>query len=228
MSAFERSRTNSAVIVRRDAESSYAGQVLSHPSAADDGIDIKSIVTILRRRLLIITSTIVVVTGLVAALVVNLTPEYRATASLLIEPRQSRVLDVASVLEGLPQQAEVIRTQITLLRSKSYAEKAINELGLLNDPHFNVFLPPEPEAGEGGAHVSGAGAGFTPVGLTDPANGYAGHPGVPQPAGEASGPAGENGGMLAWLRSAGVGMLAWLGLGDDRPAAEGTAPGGSI
>jgi polysaccharide biosynthesis transport protein len=228
MSAFERSRTSSAVIVRQDAESPYAGQVLSHPSAADDGIDIKSIVTILRRRLLIITSTIVVVTGLVAALVINLTPEYRATASLLIEPRQSQVLDVASVLEGLPQQAEVIRTQITLLRSKSYAEKAINELGLLNDPHFNVFLPPEPEAGEGGTDVSGGGAGFTPVGLADPANGYAGHPGVPQAVGEASGAAVEPREMPAWLRSADVGMLAWLGLGDDRPAAEGIAPGGTI
>jgi polysaccharide biosynthesis transport protein len=228
MSAFERSRTSSAVIVRRDAELPYGGQVLPHASASDDGIDIKNIVTILRRRLLIITATIAVVTGLVAALVLYLTPEYRATAALLIEPRQSHVLDVASVLEGLPKGAEVIRTQITLLRSQSYAEKAINELGLLNDPHFNVLLPQAPEADEGGTALSDAGAGVTPVGLVEPANGYGGHSGPLPATGEASEPTVQDSGALAWLRRAGAGALAFLGLGVDQPTREDVAPGGRV
>jgi succinoglycan biosynthesis transport protein ExoP len=217
MSAFERSRTTSAVIVRRDAEPPYASQVLPHPSSSDDGIDIKSIVTILRRRLLVISATIAVVTGLVTVLVLNLTPEFRATAALLIEPRQSHVLDVASVLEGLPQQAEVIRTQITLLRSQSYAEKAINELGLLNDPHFNVFLPQESGTGADKAAVSGTTEGFMPVGLTEPANGYEGVPAKD----ELSEPTAQDG-VLAWLQSASARALAFVGLASDpgQPAPE--------
>jgi len=81
--------------------------------------------------------------SLVAAIVIlQLTPVYKATTHVMIEPRQSRVADVEEVLSGLSGERETIESELRVIASRALAEKVIARLGLADDPEFNAELRP--------------------------------------------------------------------------------------
>ena len=100
--------------------------------------DLSHLLLVLRRRAPIIMSTILLVTSAVAFLSYNLTPVYTATAVVLTESPKANVINVEEVLQDNLQDAAVIETQINLIRSRSFARRVILELGLQDDPEFNV------------------------------------------------------------------------------------------
>ena len=94
-----------------------------------------------RRRWTIIGLTALF--SLIAAIVIfQLTPVYKATTHVMIEPRQSRVADVEEVLSGLSGERETIESELRVIASRALAEKVIARLGLANDPEFNPELQP--------------------------------------------------------------------------------------
>lgn len=94
---------------------------------------------------MMILATVVAITGSAALVAYNLTPRYEAVAAVMIEPRESRVVDIQSVIEGMPQSNSVLQTQMSLLKSRSYAEQVVEQLDLLREPEFNVALRAEDE-----------------------------------------------------------------------------------
>lgn len=108
----------------------------------DDGLDLASILQMLRRRWLVIASLFVVVTGIATVRVFQQTPIYQAEAVLMIDPRRTQVTDVESVLAGLPTEAAALRSQLDILQSPPLLGRVVERLNLYQHPALNT--PPEP------------------------------------------------------------------------------------
>lgn len=73
--------------------------------------------------------------GAVTALVVySMTPVYRSTATLYIEPAKSKIVSIEEVYGGVSGNREHIQTQLEILKSRELAEKLVKRLSLTTDP----------------------------------------------------------------------------------------------
>lgn len=106
----------------------------------DRGVDLSLLFGIINRRKILILATVAIVTSLVGFVSTQLEPVYSASSSILLEPRETRVVNMESVVEELPQDESMIETQIKLLRSTHFAERVISELKLLDSPDFNPMI----------------------------------------------------------------------------------------
>lgn len=109
---------------------------------AVEQIDIRELIRKLWRQKYVIVATTVVITVLAALVIWNLTPRFTASAYVMIEPRESQVVDIRAVLSGLPADASNIESQIQVIRSRNLAAKTIEKLQLDRDPEFNASLQP--------------------------------------------------------------------------------------
>jgi capsular exopolysaccharide synthesis family protein len=74
----------------------------------------------------------------------SLTPRYTAEATLLLDTRNANV-GIDPVVSDLRPDANVIRSEVDVLRSRWLAHRVVQDLNLANDPEFNPALrPPEP------------------------------------------------------------------------------------
>jgi capsular exopolysaccharide synthesis family protein len=112
----------------------------------ESGIDIKDLLAILRRRRWVILSTMLVLTTLAVLVGLQITPKYTAKALVMIDPRQSKVVDVEAVLQGLGTDASTVETQIKVIKSRDLAERTMDKLRLFDDAEFNRALNREPGA----------------------------------------------------------------------------------
>jgi capsular exopolysaccharide synthesis family protein len=113
--------------------------------AEDDGIDVRTVISALRRRKGIILTTMLVVTASAVASALLITPRYTATAVVLVKPNELRVVEMQAVAAGLPQEIPgadtVLPTQRELLTAPSRARRIMAELNLVGDPEFNPEVP---------------------------------------------------------------------------------------
>ena len=68
------------------------------------------------------------------------TPMYTTRAAVALESRQEQVVDIESVVSGLPGDQAAINTELEVLRSRRLIEKVVIDLGLVQDPEFNATL----------------------------------------------------------------------------------------
>ena len=91
----------------------------------------RQLVRTLWRRKGVIFSTVTALTGLIAIIVFQLTPQYTAETLLMIEPRGANVSgEVEAVLSGLPADAATIQSEIEVLHSRGPADKTVKRLNL--------------------------------------------------------------------------------------------------
>jgi succinoglycan biosynthesis transport protein ExoP len=92
------------------------------------------------RHKFLIFATIVLSLALCSLAIVSVRPLYRAEAAVMIEPRQTNVVDVKSVLPGFDltsnSSAAIIATEVSVLRGEPLMRKVIERLDLLEDPRF--------------------------------------------------------------------------------------------
>ena len=80
---------------------------------------------------------------LIAALIVlQMTPKYTAASTVMVDPRENKVLDVEAVISGLPADQETIESEIEVLLSRGLAERVVKKLRLYEVPEFNGRLRP--------------------------------------------------------------------------------------
>src|ERR1700761_8847149 len=89
------------------------------------GVDAAEILRILRRRLPIILTCVVLVTSLGAAKIFQIVPRYTAESAVILEARKTQVVDVQAVLSGLPADMSVIRSEVEVLKSPAIAERVV-------------------------------------------------------------------------------------------------------
>ncbi len=110
---------------------------------AEDDLDLGELLRQLWRRKLAVLGTVVTVTTLAAIIVFQLTPRYTATVAVMIEPRETQVVDIEAVMSGLPRDFATIQSEVEVIRSRGLADRVIRKLKLLEDPEFNSDLRPK-------------------------------------------------------------------------------------
>ncbi|WP_417690086.1 GumC family protein [Roseibium sp.] len=90
----------------------------------------------------------IIVACLAAALLISgyyvkriMVPIYRATTVVMLEPNEQKVVNLDSIIPGLPAaNASVINSEVEVLRSLGLLGKVVDHLGLTSDPEFNASL----------------------------------------------------------------------------------------
>lgn len=100
------------------------------------GLDLRRLMNTFRRHLRLFAA---VAAGVfIAALVFTLsaTPKYTATANVMLDVRQERVVDAEAVLSGLPADSATVDTEVEILKSRQLAERVVTALKLDQDAEF--------------------------------------------------------------------------------------------
>ncbi|MFN3076309.1 MAG: GumC family protein [Alphaproteobacteria bacterium] len=118
------------------------------PGRGDDGlgIDLRQQIGVLWRRRRLILG---VVLGVILATWLGLmrfTPIYAGSASVMIENRKTRFLDLKEVITTSQPQLTTVLSEVEVIRSRNVAERVADNLDLYKDPEFNPSL----RAREGG------------------------------------------------------------------------------
>ena len=115
-------------------------QPLFEEESEEDALDLRELwQVILKRRWTILIFTLIVVTAVVTATYLK-TPIYRADLTLQIDLEDIKIMQVGEVSPGETagwQSQDYYQTQYELLKSRSLAQRVINQLGLAD-------LPPPP------------------------------------------------------------------------------------
>ncbi|MFO6448765.1 GumC family protein [Erythrobacter sp. NE805] len=91
---------------------------------------------VFRRRLGLFLAVVAAVLGLVALFTLSQPVLYSASASVLIEPRQPEVLESKAVAPALPDETNVIDTEVEILSSRRLAGRVAEALKLEQWPEF--------------------------------------------------------------------------------------------
>lgn len=110
------------------------------PDGGGDGFDLTAFLQMLRVRQRIIVGTAATVIAITAIVVFHETPLYDASALVMLDQRQNKVMDVDAVLSGLPTDITSIENQLQILRSRSLMARVIAKL------HLDSDAPAAPEA----------------------------------------------------------------------------------
>jgi polysaccharide biosynthesis transport protein len=106
----------------------------------DEPIDARALTKIVRRHRLLILGTVGAISGMAGLLAVNMTPQYTGVASVTVDPQETRVVNTEAILAERPQDRFTMETHLTLIRSRSFAQRLIVVHDLLADPEFNRAL----------------------------------------------------------------------------------------
>lgn len=108
------------------------------PQRAAGYDDVRSLLRVLNRRkwhLAAVTALVCALTGLVLA---QLTPEYRATALVMLDIRKEKVTNTPDVVSALTLDIPIVETEIEVLRSTSLLGRVVDKLGLDRDPEYGA------------------------------------------------------------------------------------------
>jgi succinoglycan biosynthesis transport protein ExoP len=119
----------------REAVPNYGIDERLQPAGIDSLFDLREPRAILRRRkwVAITAFTATVLAALLYVLLIP--PKYQATALILSDPRQERVVDQEAVL-GIGSDGAAVESQVELLSSPELAQQVMQKLGLFSDPEF--------------------------------------------------------------------------------------------
>jgi succinoglycan biosynthesis transport protein ExoP len=107
-------------------------------------ISLTDLVRVLRTRKLIVIGTAALVVAITALVVSQLTPLYRATAYVMVDPKRSNVTDTAAVIGGLPTDSpSTVENQMQILQSRALAGVVVDKLSLMGA--LDAVSPPQPE-----------------------------------------------------------------------------------
>lgn len=115
-----------------------------HHSENTDTIDLLKLWTVLWQAKWNIAALVVISSMLAVVAVLNLAPQYHASASLLIEEKNPRVLSFQQIYDPASTTSEYLQTQLGLLQSRALAERVVKTLELTSNPLFDPRQQPEP------------------------------------------------------------------------------------
>ena len=107
------------------------------PRAGGDTLDLVEYWRSIVKRKKAILGFAVAVAMVTAAIVLSLTPTYRATTAVLIETGRANVVAIDDVYSGVSQSREHVQTQLEIIRSRQVAMRTITKLKLWDHPEFD-------------------------------------------------------------------------------------------
>ena len=107
-------------------------------AAPGGGLPLRDLLAILRRRRRVVLWSTAVMTTVAVLLGLQVTKTYSATAQVMVEPREKRILEAETVAPGLPaEDSAIIETHIKLIQSWATLARAVDNLDLASDPRFS-------------------------------------------------------------------------------------------
>ena len=97
----------------------------------------------LRRNWRILLGSVVVITGLSVLVLFQLTPKYKSSVVLVMEPPKQKVAGIESVYTSGQLTLEALQSETQIIRSRAVARKVIERLKLDRDKEFNAALKTE-------------------------------------------------------------------------------------
>jgi|GEM_PF-403146 len=114
--------------------------VVSDGMGGEVPLGLREIVRILRRRLRIIVLTTLALSATAVLFLLLVTPRYTATATILIDPHRSNVVDTTGNRPAPPSNYDsdnaYVNSQVSLIQSDAVLQPVVNELNLAHDPEF--------------------------------------------------------------------------------------------
>jgi len=106
----------------------------------ESGLDLAEVIRIVRRRKWVLLATICATLALAFTYTRVVTPRYTAESLVLIDPQDTRIVSMESVVGGLSADQATVQSEAYVLASRSLAERVIERLGLARDAEFNPAL----------------------------------------------------------------------------------------
>ncbi|MCL6606494.1 MAG: polysaccharide biosynthesis tyrosine autokinase [Geminicoccaceae bacterium] len=116
----------------------------THPSTLDNAsVDVVSFFAVLWRRkwLILLISLVGATIGWVYGK--QRVPLYTASALIVVDPREDRVLNIEKVVGRLPVDEKIVATEMGVITAHANLRRTVEELGLVHDPEFNPLLQTE-------------------------------------------------------------------------------------
>ena len=116
------------------------------PSRTAPTLGLADLLMVLSRRKYLLLGTIGIVTLLGIINVYMLTPLFTANTSVMVDPREQRVINVESLVAGVPVDQSTIESEIQVVQSDELASRVIRQLGLDRLAEFNPKVAAEQDA----------------------------------------------------------------------------------
>jgi capsular exopolysaccharide synthesis family protein len=94
---------------------------------------------------------VVLLTGVATSIGLGITSTYTATALVLLQPKENRIVDVGQVAQGLAADAASLESQIQVIQSRETLDRAVDALNLVADPAQRPRAMPDAVDGPLGA-----------------------------------------------------------------------------
>jgi polysaccharide biosynthesis transport protein len=113
-------------------------QIVSQIASAEpsDAIDLRHVQDFLWRRWKLILTTAAVIGMLTFVVLLAVTPRYTASAQMLLEPRNDKVLSAESLVSELNLDSGNIESQVSVVRSTNLLRRVVEKTNLTTDPEF--------------------------------------------------------------------------------------------
>lgn len=108
--------------------------------AADEQLDVRGVLGLLRRKLWLIVTVAVLVMGGATLALFAMKPVYTATALLLVDPSKKNLLDPQSQVMGSSSDSARVDSEVELVKSGPTMLQVADQLGLVQDPEFGVRI----------------------------------------------------------------------------------------
>jgi len=117
------------------------------PSRTAPTLGLADLLMVLSRRKYLLLGTIGIVTLIGIVNVFMLTPLFTASTSVMVDPREQRVINVESLVAGVPVDQSIIESEIQVVQSDELAARVISQLNLDKLAEFNPQVAAEQNAG---------------------------------------------------------------------------------
>ncbi|UYN97258.1 MAG: polysaccharide biosynthesis tyrosine autokinase [Enhydrobacter sp.] len=111
------------------------------PVLAGTRTDVREMLRMLNRRKWHLTGVTALVCALAALVLLQITPQYRATALVMLDTRKAKVTNTADVLSGLSVDVAAVQTEIEVLRSATLLGHVVDKLRLDLDREYGAAPP---------------------------------------------------------------------------------------
>lgn len=115
----------------------------SQRSSRGAEFDLREFFRKLWRRKSVIAATVALLTVAAVIVLFQIPPRYQSYAQVLIESRNSSMINIEELVGGRGVDTETIESEMEVIKSRRLAEKVIDQLRLSEDLEFNPALRPQ-------------------------------------------------------------------------------------
>lgn len=106
------------------------------PRGREDADIFRDLLACLKRNLRFIAATTILGTLVTLAIVFSITPKYQSSVLVLVDPRQTKILQDAEVVGRTTTDNGAIESEVEMIQSKAVTRKVVERLKLNEDPEF--------------------------------------------------------------------------------------------